>query len=114
MLRGILEEVRRDTGSLLVCSISLDSAEGPTFVHRNFLWTEATFDCQGPKDTSSFSQVLMHTYSDKIYLSLMADRRLGGLSAVQEQYLAFCQFSATTMRVLYGLDMVKLLLGNHK
>ena len=56
----------------------------------------------------------MHVYSDNICLSLMADRRLGGLSVVQEQYLTFRQFPATTMRVLYGLDTVKLLLGIHK
>jgi hypothetical protein len=80
-------------------------------VQCNFLWTEATFDCQDPKDTSSFSQVLMHTYSDNIYLSLMADRRLGGLYVVQEQYLTYRQFPATMMWVLYGSDTVKLLLG---
>ena len=113
MLRGIPEDVRSETGSLLECSIPLDSAEVPTFVHCNLLWTEATFDCQGPKDPSSFSQGLVHTYSDHIYLSLMADRRLGGLSVVQEQCLAFRQFPATTLRALYGLDMVKLLLGVH-
>ena len=80
-------------------------------MHCNFLWTEAAFDCQGPKDPSSFSQGLVHTYSDNIDLTLMADRRLGVLSVVQKQYLAFRQFPATTMRVLNGLDMVKLLLG---
>ena len=114
MLRGIPEDVRSEAGSLLVRSIPLDSAREPTFVHCNILWTEAPFTCQGPKDTSSFSQGLMHIYSDNIYLSLMADRRLGGRSVVQEQYLAFRQFLATTMRVLYGSDTVKLLLGIHK
>ena len=113
MLRGIPEDVRSETGSLLVRSVPLDSAREPTFVHCNILWTEAPFTCQGPEDTSSFSQVLMHTYSDNICLSLMADRRMGGLSVVQEQYLTFRQFPATTMRVLYGLDTVKLLSGNH-
>ena len=83
VLGGIPEDVRSETGSLLVRSVPLDSAREPTFVHCNILWTEAPFTCQGPKDTSRFSQVLMHTYSDHIYLSLMADRRLGGLSVVQ-------------------------------
>ena len=113
MLGGIPEDVRSETGSLLVRYVPLDSAREPTFVHCNILWTEAPFTCQGPKDTSSFSQVLTHIYSVNINLSLMADRRLGGLSVVQEQYLTFRQFPATTMRVLYGLDTVKLLSGNH-
>ena len=91
MLGGIPEDVRSETGSLLVRSIPLDSARESTFVHCSILWTEAPFTCQGPKETSSFSQVLIHTYSDNICLSLMADRRLGGLSVVQEQSLAYRQ-----------------------
>ena len=72
VLGGIPEDVRSETGSLLVRSVPLDSAREPTFVHCNFLWTEASFTCQGPKDTSSFSQVRMHTHSVNIYLSLEA------------------------------------------
>ena len=66
MLGGIPEDVRSETGSLLVRSVPLDSTEASTFVHCNILWTEAPFTRQGPKYTSSFSQVLMHTYSVKI------------------------------------------------
>ena len=111
MLRGISKDVRRETGSLLVCSLSLDWAAVPTFVHCNYSWTEAPYTCKGPKDTSSFSQVLILAYSDNIYLSLMSVRRLGGRSVVQEPHVAFRQFPATTIRVLYVQDTVKMLLG---
>ena len=72
MLGGIPEDVRSETGSLLVRSVPLDSAREPTFVHCNFLWTEASFTCQGLKDTSSFSQGLINTYINTFYLSLVA------------------------------------------
>ena len=113
MLSDIPEDTWSEAGCLLVSSAFLDSMEVPTFVHLNFLWTETPFASQGPKITSSFSQVLMQTHSDNIYLSSMAGRRLGGLSVVQKQYLTYCQFPSTSMRVLYGQDTVKMLQDFH-
>jgi hypothetical protein len=92
VLRGIPEDVRSEIWSLLVCSVPLDLTEVPTFVHCISCEQRLVSSSQGPLDLASFSQGLRHTYSVKIYLSLMADRRLGGPFMVFEPHLAYRNF----------------------
>ena len=73
MLRGTPDDIRNETGSLLVCSVPLDLTEVPTFLHCISCGQRLLSSSQGTQEMASFSQGLRHTYSVKIYLSLMAD-----------------------------------------
>ena len=106
MLGGIPEDIRSDSGSLLVCSVPLDSTEVPTFAHcipckKRPLSTGQA----GPKETERFSQVLRHTYSDNIYLSFVDVRRLGGLFVVQKPPSAYHHFSSPIIRFICGQEV---------
>ena len=73
MLRGTPEDIRSNTGSLLVSSALLDLTQVSTLCTVISCDQRLRLSSYGPKDAERFIQGLMYTYSVKIYLSLMAD-----------------------------------------